>query len=156
MSGKLRVVDVVEKLINDFIKDKEFELVDVEFVKEGQYRYLRVYMDKDGGISLDDCKLVSNYLSEKLDSLDPIEENYFLEVSSPGIERPLKKDKDFIKYKGELIQVKLYRPLDGQKLYEGILEGIKNDEVIMKIDDEKVIKIPRDKIATAKLVFKFE
>lgn len=156
MSGKLRVVDVVEKLINDFIKDKEFELVDVEFVKEGQYRYLRVYMDKDGGISLDDCKLVSDYLSEKLDSIDPIEENYFLEVSSPGIERPLKKDKDFIKYKGKLIQVKLYRPLEGQKLYEGILEGLKNDEVIMKIDDEKVIKIPRDKIATAKLVFKFE
>lgn len=156
MSGKMRVVDVVERLINNFIKDKEYELVDVEFVKEGQHRYLRVYMDKEGGISLDDCKLISDYLSEKLDELDPIEENYFLEVSSPGIERPLKKDKDFIKYKGKLIQVKLYRPLDGQKLYEGILEGLKNEEVILKLDSGKAIKIPRDKIALAKLVFKFE
>ncbi len=155
---KVRVVDLVADLVTAYNANEEikYELVDVEFVKEGKHRFLRVYTDKEGGMTLEDCQKISHYLNEKLDSLDPIEEEYILEVSSPGIERPLKKDEDFVRFAEKLAQIKLYFPMGGAKVIEGILKGFSNGEVL--IEDERtmtVIAIPKDKIAGAKLLFRF-
>ncbi len=150
-----KVTEMVEKLTEDFLKDKPMELVDVEFIKEGKHRYLRVYIDKEGGISLDDCKLISDYLNVKIDEKDPIKENYFLEVSSPGIERPLKKDRDYEKTIGKVVQAKLYSPIEGRKIVDGVLKGYKNNIVSIDIGDDEVIEIPKDKISLIKPVIQF-
>lgn len=156
MKKKRKVVDVVQDLVEQYMKDKDLELVDVEFVKEGQHRYLRVFIDKEGGVSLDDCQQLSEFLNNRLDSLDPIEENYYLEVSSPGVERPLKKDHDFERFKGKLVEIKLYYPLDGQKIIEGELMGLHDGKVKVKPENQdQVISIPKDKIALAKLLVRF-
>ncbi|MCK8058799.1 MULTISPECIES: ribosome maturation factor RimP [unclassified Fusibacter] len=162
MKGKkVRVVDLVADTFKKLAQSEleKYELVDVEFVKEGKHRYLRVYIDTidpNEGVSIDDCKIVSQQLNQKLDALDPIEEEYILEVSSPGIERPLKKEEDFIKFAEKLAQIKLYFPINGSKIIEGILKGVQDGEVL--IEDERnneVISIPKDKIAAAKLLFRF-
>lgn len=149
--AKKRVTEIIEGLISKFVQDNGMELVDVEFVKEGQHRYLRIFIDKEGEkISLDDCKLVSNYLNEKIDTIDPIKENYFLEISSPGVERPLKKDSDFLKAIGEVVQAKLFSPLDGRKVIEGYLVEFENNKVSIQISDDETIVIPKDKISVIK------
>ncbi len=102
------------------------ELVDVEFVKEGAYWYLRVYIDKEGGVSLDDCEAVNGPVSAILDEKDPIEQAYFLEVSSPGLERPLKTARDFDKALGKPITLKLYKTIDGAKQCDGVLKSYEN------------------------------
>jgi len=153
--GKNRIESLVEDLVTPIVEEVNFELVDVEFKKEGPHRFLRIYIDKQGGISLDDCQLVSEKLSEKLDELDPIEENYFLEVSSPGLDRPLKYEKDFIKYKGEQVEVKLYEPIDGQKLIEGELVDFVNNTIIINSKTIGMLEIPYDKAALTKLAIKF-
>ena len=99
-------------LLEPIVAERGLELVDLEFVKEGANWYLRVYIDKEGGVSIDDCEAVSRALEAKLDEKDPIEQAYVLEVSSPGIDRPLKKDADFIRFQGEIIDVKLYKAVD--------------------------------------------
>ncbi len=153
--GKNRIEKLVEELVLPIVERASFELVDVEFKKEGPHRYLRIYIDKQGGISLDDCQLVSEELSERLDELDPIEENYFLEVSSPGLDRPLKKESDFVKYKGELVEVKLYEPINGQKLIEGELVDFVNNTIIIDTKVIGILEIPYDKAALTKLAIKF-
>ena len=150
--AKKSVTQLVEDLVSDFIKDQDMELVDVEFVKEGQHRYLRVFIDKgEEKISLDDCKKVSDFLNEKIDELDPIKENYFLEISSPGLERPLKKPADYERNKGKVVQAKLYSPLDGRKIIDGILLGLTDNNVSIDIGEEVVV-IPKDKISLIKPV----
>ncbi len=151
-----KVVDVVSDLLVPFLPGQGMELVDVEFVKEGQHRYLRIFIDKEGGISLEDCQKVSEYLNEKLDSMDPIEENYFMEISSPGIERVLKKDSDFERFKEQLVEVKLYFPLEGTKVIEGTLKGLKDGKVAVQPENSpKILEIPRDKISLVKLLVRF-
>ena len=142
-------------LLLPIVEKENFELVDVEFKKEGPHRYLRVFIDKDGGITLDDCQKVSEALSEKLDELDPIEENYFLEVSSPGLDRPLKKDADFERFKGELVEIKLYEPINGQKLLEGELVGLVEDHIHLNVKNVGLVEIPREKAALTRLAIKF-
>lgn len=156
MIKKKRVVDVVEEAITPFLKSNSIELVDVEFVKEGPYRYLRVTIDKDEPVTLDDCQMVSQFLNQKLDTLDPIEEQYFLEVTSPGVERVLKKDKDFAKFVGREIQLKLFQPFDGQKMIIGILEGLIDDHVVVIHENMGRIEIPKSKVSVAKLVVNFD
>ena len=147
------VSQIVENLVAKFLDDQAFELVDVEFVKEGPHRYLRVFIDKEGGISLDDCQLVSTYLNKELDRLDPIEENYYLEVSSPGIERPLKKDHDFERFKGRMVQAKLYKTINGQKIITGELLGLDDNCILIKSDiSGDVVSIPKEKAALVKLI----
>jgi len=155
LKGK-RVVDIVEELVLPFLEEKDLELVEIEFVKEGQHRYLRVYLDKEDGLSLDDCQEVSEYISAKLDELDPIKENYFLEVSSPGIERPLKKDKDFEKYKERFVEVRLYQTLNGEKIIEGKLLGLKDNKIIIEREAKGIIEIARDKVSLVKLLIDFD
>jgi len=111
-------------------------LVDVEFVREGKDWYLRVYIDKDGGVTLDDCEAVSRPLSDKLDKLDPIPQAYLLEVSSPGVERPFKTSRDFEKAIGENVRVKLYKAINGRKTIDGILEKYDGETVTILTDED--------------------
>ncbi|SDK46979.1 ribosome maturation factor RimP [Natronincola ferrireducens] len=153
--GKTKVEKIVEDLVQPILKKEEFELVDIEFKKEGPHRYLRVYIDKPGGITLDDCQKVSEQLSEKLDETDPIEENYFLEISSPGLDRPLKKDSDFEKFKGENVEVRLYEAIDNKKVIEGELLELKDNIIKLNISEIGLVEIPREKVAVTKLAIKF-
>ncbi len=149
--AKKRVTEVVEDLIKDYVESNGMELVDVEFVKEGQHRFLRIFIDREEeSVSLEDCKLVSDFLNEKVDELDPIKENYFLEISSPGIERPLKKPADYEKNKGKVVQAKLFSSLDGRKIIDGILIGLENNEVSIEISEDEVVVVPKDKISVIK------
>ncbi len=150
--------DIVKKVtaICEPIADSlNFELVDVEFIKEFGSYYLRVYIHKTGGISLDDCQLMSEALSEKLDEKDPISMAYYLEVSSPGLDRPLKTDKDFNRNLGKEVEVNLYTSINNQKHYEGVLDSF-TDEVITLIDEKNnKFQIPRESISVVKLAVKF-
>ena len=121
--AKRNTEEKVMPLLEPIVAEKKLELVDLEFVKEGANWYLRVYIDKEGGVSIDDCEAVSRELEAKLDTEDPIEQAYILEVSSPGIDRPLKKEADFEKFSGDIIDIKLYKALDGKKQYQGKLLG---------------------------------
>lgn len=155
---KVRVVDLVEQLFTKLPKEQfgVYELVDVEFVKEGKHRYLRVYIDKEDGVTIDDCGTVSQALNARLEQYDPIEEAYILEVSSPGIERPLKTEQHFNRFAGQLVQLKLYQIINGSKVIEGTLKGYHDGDVLIQADNTDItISIPRDKIAAAKLLFRF-
>ncbi len=155
--GKGTVVQIVSGKVKPFLEEKNYELVDIEFVKEGPHRYLRVYIDKEGGVSLDDCQEVSTFLNQKLDEIDPIEENYYLEVSSPGVERILKKDSDFIKFIGKKVQIKLYKTINGQKIVTGTLVDYIDKQIIVEVDlAEDNIVIPKDMAASVKLVAEFK
>ncbi|MCX7711834.1 MAG: ribosome maturation factor RimP [Clostridia bacterium] len=153
--AKKRVEDAVTELVKPITDQHSFELVDVEFIKEGANWYLRIYIDKPKGITIDDCQVVSEELSEKLDKEDPIEQSYFLEVSSPGLERPLKKDRDFEKYKGEVVEVKLFEALDGRKIFEGELLGLIDDRIVVKPEKGSEMAFDRDKVALVRRVIKF-
>ena len=112
-------------------------MVDVEYVREGNDWYLRVYIDKDGGVTLDDCEAVSRPLSEKLDEMDPIPQSYILEVSSPGVERPFRTSRDFEKAIGENVRVKFYKAMNGRKTIEGILEKYDGETVTILTDNDE-------------------
>ena len=142
---------LVEKIVSDLLKEKkDIELVDVEYVKE-QHWYLRVFIDKEGGIEIDDCQQLSEQLEEKLDVTNPIKESYILEVSSPGLDRILKKDRDFEREMGKAIDVTTYVPIDGKKLFVGQLTGFDKESVTLDGDN----RIAFDKIAVIRLHIEF-
>jgi ribosome maturation factor RimP len=152
------VTEIIEEIAAPIFQELGLELVEVEYVKEGKNWFLRIYIDSDNGIDIEDCGIVSERLSEKLDELDPIPHNYYLEVSSPGAERPLKKDKDFEKAVGKNIFIKTYEPIDGEKNFEGKL--LEFDGQTLKIEVKiktrsKVIEIPFGKVAKARLAVTF-
>nr|WP_315024136.1 ribosome maturation factor RimP [uncultured Aminipila sp.] len=158
--AKVKIKDLVEELLNPLLNENGLELYNVEFVKEAKEWFLRVYIDKVEGseeeyISTDDCELVSRFLSEKLDESDPIEQNYYLEVSSPGMDRVLLKEKDFIRYAGKQVEVNLYQAIDGKKMLTGELVGIIDEDLV--IIDEKInrTEIPMNKVAKTKLAVIF-
>ena len=132
MSKKDLYESKTEELVTPLIEQNNFELVDIEYVKEGSNWYLRVYIDKPGGINVDDCELISRALSDKLDEEDFIDDAYILEVSSPGLGRPLKKDKDFERSLGEDVEIKLYRMKDGTKDYRGFLKSYNKEEIVIE------------------------
>ena len=121
MTKKETIEQQAETLIMPVVEALGFELVDMEYIKEAGAYYLRAYIDKPGGITIDDCETVSRSFSDLLDEKDFIEDSYILEVSSPGLGRPLKKEKDFLRETGKEIEVRLFAPLDGKKEYTGIL-----------------------------------
>jgi len=135
--SKNSIESSVYKIVQDIIKSTAYEIIDVEYVKEGPFKYLKVYIDKPEGITVDDCSEISHSLSKKLDELDLISEQYFLEVSSPGLERPFKTESDYIKNINEKVEVKLYKPLDGKKVLTGILLEKQENNIV--IDSEKQI-----------------
>ena len=144
-----------EELVQPLVDKNKFELVDVEFVKEAVTNYLRVYIDKEGGITIDDCEIISRALSDLLDEKDYINEAYILEVSSPGLGRPLKKDKDFARSIGEEVDVKLFKPIEKQKEFSGILESYNDTEVTIRLDEDTVMNFNRKDIALIRLAFDF-
>ena len=129
-------------ILEPIIAEKGLELVDSEFVKEG-------------GVNIDDCEAVSRALEVKLDEKDPIEQAYILEVSSPGIDRPLKKDADFVKYQGEIIDVKLYKAQDGSKQYQGRLLGLEDGVLSIEEENGNVVKFEQKDIASVRLAVIF-
>ncbi len=138
-----------EALLIPVVEKHGFELVDVEYVKEGANWYLRAYIDKPGGIAVDDCEVVSRELSDLLDEKDYIEDSYILEVSSPGLGRPLKKEKDFQRSLGEEIEIRTYRAIDRQKEFVGILTDYDKTSVTIEYEDGK------SDIALCRLAFDF-
>ena len=144
-----------ETLIQPLIDANHFELVDVEWVKEGANWYLRVYIDKEGGITVDDCELVSRAFEETLDKEDYISENYIFEVSSPGLDRPLKKEKDFIRNIGKDVEVKLYKAINKEKEFVGILTAYDDETVTLEMDDESTTTFNRSDIAIIRQAFFF-
>ena len=144
------VANIVTKLVQNTIENKGYELVDVEYLKEGKDWYLRIYIDKEEGVSLDDCEVVSREVSEILDKENPIDNSYILEVSSPGVERPLKKERDFERFSGKAVYVKTFAPIDGKKEFKGILRGMENGNVAVEMENQKHY-IPKDKVASAHL-----
>ncbi|MBT2665772.1 ribosome maturation factor RimP [Bacillus sp. ISL-4] len=153
-----KVTEVVEELALPILEELQLELVEVEYVKEGKSWFLRVYIDKETGVDIDDCGNVSEKLSEKLDEVDPIPQNYFLEVSSPGAERPLKKEKDFLNAIGKNVYIKTYEPILDEKEFEGILTSFDGAEVTIEVrikTRKKTIVIPFEKVAKARLAITF-
>lgn len=144
-----------EQLLLPIMEEYQFELVDVEFVKEAGNWFLRAYIDKPGGIGVNDCETVSRRLSDLLDEQDFIEESYILEVSSPGLGRPLKKDKDLERSIGESVDVRLFRAIDRQKEFTGILTAWDKDTVTLEFEDEATLVIERANIALIRLAFDF-
>ncbi|MBH0229311.1 ribosome maturation factor RimP [Halobacillus yeomjeoni] len=152
------VTSVTEKLVQPILDEMNLELVDIEYKKEGQDWFLRVFIDKPGGVDIEECGIVNEKLSEKLDEEDPIDMAYFLDVSSPGAERPLKTQKDFEKYVGEHVYMKLYEPIDGEKEFEGTLVSFENETAVVEIrikTRKKQLEVPFEKIAKANLAVTF-
>ena len=151
--NKRAVEEYTEKLVMPSIEENQFELVDVEYVKEGANWYLRVYVDKENGINIDDCVLVSRALEEKLDAEDFISEAYILEVSSPGLTRPLKKEKDFIRNLGKKVEVKLYKEMDGFKEFEAVLDACDKEQLTFCFENEEQRTYNLKEIAMIRLAF---
>jgi len=148
------VVNKVRQMIEPIIAELKLELVDVEYLKEGAHWYLRIYIDKDGGVDIDDCATVSQKVSAILDKEDPIPQAYMLEVSSPGIERPLKSEKDYQKYQGELVSVHTTEPYKGYQVFTGHLKGLVDGQVVLEYEGQE-IAIPLNLIKKAHLTFEF-
>jgi ribosome maturation factor RimP len=152
------VQQVVAEMLSPFLSQEGFELVDVEYVSEGGNRFLRVYVDKEGGIDIDECGRVSEYLSEQLDKQDPITDAYILEVSSPGAERPLKKPEDFRRAVGKDVYITTYEPVEGKKEFEGPLMAYDGETLTVKSGKKgkgKVVTIATDRVASARLTILF-
>lgn len=144
----------VEELVQPTIEKIGYDLYDVEYAKEGKNYFLRIFIDKPEGIDLEDCEKVSNEINGLLDEADYIKEQYFLEVSSPGIERILKKDKHLVQNKGKEIQVKLFqKDKNGKKEYQGELKGFTEEAIIITIEDTEDRKIERKNIAQIKTIY---
>ena len=158
--AKKKIAEYIEQWMAEFEHSADYEIHRIEFVKEAGDWYLRVFVDKleaegYGIMSTDDCELISRYLSDKLDEEDPISQNYVLEVSSPGMDRPLITDRDFTRFAGEQIEIKLYEALDGSKLLPGTLVGRTNGVITVKDPKGKEISLPEDKIAKINLAVVF-
>ena len=136
MSRREEYEEKTEQLLEPVVSGLGFELVDVEYVKEGGTWYLRAYIDKPGGITVDDCEAVSRQFSDILDEKDYIEDSYVFEVSSPGLGRPLKKEKDFARSIGEEVEIRTYRAIDRQKEFTGILKDYDENTVTIVYEDE--------------------
>ena len=148
-----------EELLLPIVEDHGFELVDVEYVKEGSNWYLRAYIDKEGGIAINDCEVVSRKLSDLLDEQDFIEDSYILEVSSPGLGRPLKKEKDYIRNMGKEVEIRTYRAIDcgkrKEKEFYGILTAYNETHVTIVLEDETEMTFDKGEIALIRQAFNF-
>jgi ribosome maturation factor RimP len=152
-----KIKDKVVKIADPIVVSQGLELIDIEYKKESSDWVLRVYIDNPQGVlSIEDCENVSYILSEKLDRDDPIKQSYTLEVSSPGIERPLKKADDFIRYKGSLVAVKTFLPIEGKKIFKGRILGLEGDLLTLEEENNNgIVNIPLNKISDAHLMVEF-
>ncbi len=155
MSKKETIESRAEAFLLPLLEKHHFELVDVEYVREAGNWYLRAYIDKDGGITVDDCEMVSRSFSDWLDEKDFIDDAYIMEVSSPGLGRPLKKDKDLKRSLGKEVEIRLYRPRDKKKEFTGILKSFDADSVMIENGEGEETTINRSEIALIRLAFDF-
>lgn len=157
--GARPIEELVEELARPFVSERGLELVGVELVKEGANRYLRVYIDKEGGVGFDDCEAVSRAVDAKLDEILPNPPYEYFEVSSPGLERPLKRDEDFARYAGHKVALTTYAPVDGQKLFVGDLVGLVDGKVVITLSEGKAkgqeFALERKQVASARLHVEF-
>ena len=144
-----------EELLIPILEKYEFELVDVEYVKEAGTWYLRAYIDKPGGIAINDCEVVSRELSDLLEQKDFIDDSYILEVSSPGLGRPLKKERDFARSIGAEVEIRTYRMVEGRKEFTGVLEEYDSESVTVSYEDGTKQNFDRKEIALIRLAFDF-
>lgn len=144
-----------EELLQPLMEEYHFELVDVEYVKEGGNWYLRAYIDKDGGITFDDCEIVSRRMSDLLDQYDYIEDSYIFEVSSPGLGRPLKKEKDYVRSMGRELEIRTYRAINKEKEFYGILKAYDADTVTIETEEKTELTFAKADIALIRLAFDF-
>lgn len=153
--NKQHIIETVEQYVGPIMDQFHYELVDVEFVKEGPSYYLRVYIDKEGGVTIEDCSLTSKALEAILDEKDPIEVPYILEVSSPGLDRVLKKDRDFERFNGNVVDVKLYEAIHKQKMYQGELLEKTNEILRIKEEDGQERTFDMKNVAIVRLAILF-
>ena len=146
-----RVSPTVKALIEPVVTGLGYELVGVEYLAQGRHSLLRVYVDSDAGITVDDCADVSRQLGAMLDVEDPLPGAYSLEVSSPGVDRPLFEAADFERFSGQQARIRLLAPLDGQRKFKGVLKGVQNNNVLL-MEDGREVSVPLDRIAKANLV----
>ena len=144
-----------EELITPILDRMNFELVDVEYVKEGGTWYLRAYIDKEGGITVNDCEAVAREMNEILDREDFVEDSYVFEVSSPGLGRPLKKEKDYIRSMGKEVEIRTYRAINREKEFYGILSAYDENTVTIKTEDGTEMTFEKSDIALIRLAFDF-
>ena len=144
-----------EELITPILDRMNFELVDVEYVKEGGTWYLRAYIDKEGGITVNDCEAVAREMNEILDREDFVEDSYVFEVSSPGLGRPLKKEKDYVRSMGKELELRTYRAINRQKEFYGILTGYTEDTVTIQPEEGEALTFQKNEIALIRLAFDF-
>lgn len=153
------VEELVEEVARPFAEERGLELVGVELAKEGANRYLRVYIDKEGGVSFDDCEAVSRAVDSRLDAMLPDPPYEYFEVSSPGLERPLKHDTDFARYAGRQVAVSTYAPIDGQKSFVGELVGLVDGHVVIRLsegqDKGQELALERKQVAGVRLRIEF-
>lgn len=146
--------DKLTALLEPVVEKAGYELVDLEYQRESGHWVLRLFIDRPQGITLDDCELVSQRVGACLDEVDPIPHSYLLEVSSPGINRVLRKDNDFIRFRGQLVSVRTYAPVEGRRQFRGELEGLVDGFVLVR-EGETVWRIPRGAVAKARLEAKW-
>ncbi|OPY59079.1 MAG: Ribosome maturation factor RimP [Pelotomaculum sp. PtaU1.Bin035] len=149
MAGR-QIIKFIQQMASPIVQEAGIELVDVEFLKEGGRWYLRIFIDKPGGISHEDCRFVSVKIDRLLEEKDPIPHSYILEVSSPGIERPLKRPDDFNRFVGRLVNITTYVPLDGRKKFNGRLKGMRMSNVVLDMEGLEMF-IPIEQVASARL-----
>lgn len=157
MAGQ-SIKKLVAEETSEFFDKNGYELYNVEFVKEGSDWFLRVYIDMidpDRYVGTEDCEKVSRYLSDMLDKKDPVSQSYYLEVSSPRMDRTLLKDADFERYAGKRVELSLYKAMNGQKKLEGILKGLEGDEIVITDDAENILRLQKKQVAKTKLVVVF-
>lgn len=155
MSKKEAYEQRTEELITPILERNQFELVDVEYVKEGSEWYLRAYIDKEGGITVNDCTLVAREMNEILDKEDYVEGSYIFEVSSPGLGRPLKKEKDYVRAMGKNLEIRTYRAINKEKEFYGILKSYDNETVTIETENAEDLTFAKKEIALIRLAFDF-
>lgn len=148
--GKGSVAETIETLVAPILAEKQLELVDVEYKKEGRGWVLRIYIDKEGGVTLEDCSTVSREIDDMIEVEEVVSSSYTLEVSSPGLDRPLKKEKDFLRFQGKQARVTTFSPIRQQKNFKGTIRDFRDNTLFLEIESG-LVEIPHDRIAKARL-----
>lgn len=155
LDNQQKIIEKVEKIVTPVVNEMGLSLVDIEYMQDGGYWYVRIYVENlNGEITLEECAAISGKIDEDVDKL--IEQRFFLEVSSPGIERPLKKIEDFIRFKGEKIKVSLKHKINDKKSFEGIITECKDNIIFLEIEEENIVEIPFSEVKKANIIYEFD
>ena len=155
LDNQQKIIEKIEKIVTPVVNENGLSLVDIEYMQDGGYWYVRIYVENlNGEITLEECAAISGKIDEDVDKL--IEQRFFLEVSSPGIERPLKKIEDFIRFKGEKIKVSLKHKINDKKSFEGIITECKDNIIFLEIEEENIVEIPFSEVKKANIIYEFD